>query len=167
MDASGNWRDAIKGEELKQLILPAALAGLAVAVRFGMVFVGPASGTGHTLAGMGIAVATMAMNTITLLIAVGIVARFTGAELGPLPVTIIKLVAAAILGSVVMGLVAYSEMKGVGASAIAVNAVALVYWVMFSIFLEMDLQENLMAVVIACILQSGAICMLSGAGAAQ
>ena len=113
------------------------------------------------LGSLGVALLTMVMNTITLFIAVGAVARFTGVELGPLPIVAIKLMSAGMLGSVVIGIGVYFEMRGLGAGAITIHCVALLYWVLFSFyFREMDLQENLMAVVLAGLMQAGTICLL-------
>jgi hypothetical protein len=159
VDLQSNWRETIRGAGFRHLTLPLLLAALAMALRFGLA-VAQSGGSDQVLLSLGIAVGTMAMNTVTLLIAVAIMARFTGAELGPLPLTIIKLACAGILGSLVMGVAAYYEMHSIGIGILAVHVIALLYWVMFSIFFEMDLQETLMTVVIACILQAGTVCLL-------
>ena len=159
-EEAANWRGSIRGSELRHLIIPVSFMVLALVVRFGLVFATNDPAGKSMIVQAGVAAGTMALNTLTLFIALAGVARFTGAELGPLPLTLIKLAAIGMLGSVIMGVAAMYEMQGHSAGIIALHVLALLYWVLFSLFFELDLQENLMAVAIAGLLQAGTMCIL-------
>lgn len=159
--AQSHWRDAIRGSEVRHLVLPAILLVLAAAVRLGVVFFHGSSGPLQTIALLGVAVGTMAINVLVMLVGVGAVARFTGSDLGPLPIALIKLTATAIAGSVVMAFGAsLLNTYGMSAGIICWHITLMVYWIMFSTLFEMDLQETLFAVAIVGILNALTMIML-------
>lgn len=155
-----DWRESIRGSEFRHLILPLLFIVLAIAIRFGMVLLAGSSGTGHTMLSLGLVLATMALNVITLFVGVGAVATFMGSELGALPVTLIKLTAVAMLDSVILGFGAQLEMHGTMGGYLAVHAVALVNFMLFPLFFELDLQESLFAVAVVGLLQAATMCIL-------
>lgn len=159
-DPAPNWRDAIRGSEFRHLILPIAFIALAISVRTGMVLFSNTSGASHTLVSLALVAATMALNVVVMLIGVGVVAHFTGADLGPLPIVILKLAACALLGSVAMGIGVQLEMKGVSGGIVAIHALVLLYWMLFCIFFDLDLQETLFAVALVGLMQAGTMCIL-------
>jgi hypothetical protein len=96
-----------------------------------------------------------------MLLGVGMVAKFTGADLGSLPATVARLCAISVIGSVLFAVVASIDKSGgIRGMVIAWHVVLLFNWVCFSFLFDFDLQEALLAVALVGILQAFGACAL-------
>jgi hypothetical protein len=151
------------GDILKQLrdvnvIVPAIAAILGIGFRYSLphFISNPAGAPRATLITLGLLI-----NIVTMFCGIGIVARFTGAELGSLPAVISKLCAIAVIGSVLFAFVANIDKgDGIRGLVMALQSMFLFNWVCFATQFDLDIQESLFAVAVVGLLQAAGACML-------
>lgn len=155
------WGDLARHPDAKKLLG----IGLVIAVGIGFRFCVPlfVTGTGNSRSGAGFALILMGLviSVVTMLLGVGIVTKMTGADIGSVPVTVLKLCAIAVFGSIVFAVIAAllssDDLRGM---ILAWHVVLLFNWIMFSMMFHFDLQESLFAVALVGILQAIAACAL-------
>ena len=161
-DVPSTWQ-TISESPFRHLYLPVAIIILGFAFRLVQSFMATGSGAGGTrvLGGLLMAILGVAASVLTMLVGVGLVARWMGSDLGPLPIAALKLSAAAVLGSAAFGgIVLLAPAAPVNTTIIAFHVVLLLYWILFYMFFDLDLQETLFAVAIVGILQAVLACAL-------
>ena len=96
-----------------------------------------------------------------ILAGVGLSSKLMSIDFGPIPELLLKVVATAVLGAATWALTTSifpkDDMNG---PIIALHVVVILYWVLFYMFFEMDLQECLMTVAIITVFHIGAFCIV-------
>jgi hypothetical protein len=146
-------KQAMADTTISAMMLPLVLIAIGIVARFAVVFLKP-SAHGLPIA-FAMMFAAVALSALTMFIGVGVVAKFMGSDLGPLPVAAAKLFGIALIGNVVFAIVlVFIPIDGPQAPVIAVHIVLLVHWVLLSMLFELDLQESLFAVALVGIMQA-------------
>jgi hypothetical protein len=145
----------------RSVLVPGIIVFAGIALRFCVPLFFSTSGSAKAGTGALLILLGLAMSVVTMLAGVGLVAKFTGADLGALPATIAKLLAISVMDSVLFALVASVDNgDGMRGMIIAWHAVLLFNWVMFATLFEFDTQESLFATAVVGILQAIAACAL-------
>ncbi len=96
-----------------------------------------------------------------ILAGVGLSSKLMSIDFGPIPELLLKVVATAVLGAATWALTTSifpkDDMNG---PIVALHVVVILYWVLFYMFFEMDLQECLMTVAIITVFHIGAFCIV-------
>ena len=110
------------------------------------------------------AVGALAVNVVLMLCGVLIASQFLDADFGSLRATVLKLIATAVVGGGAAGAILSLDWAqgGIQGPIIALHAMILIYWVMFAMFFELDLLENLFTVAIVVGLHLIAFCVAFG-----
>jgi len=125
-----------------------------------MIFEHGSAGTG-TGALIGAAVMVIAINVVLTLMAVGVSAKLMSIDFGPLPELILKVAATAMLGGALGALtISIFPKDDANGPIIALHVVVILYWVLFYMFFEMDLQECVMTVAIVTAFDAAGFCIL-------
>ncbi len=145
---------------LREWYLPIAILGLGVAFRVGQVVLESGAGIGTTGL-IGAAIGGLALNVVLTLAAVGVSSKLMSIDFGAIPELILKVTATAVLGGALGSLiVAISPKDDMQGPIVALHAVVILYWVLFYMFFEMDLQECVMTVAIVTAFHVAAFCIL-------
>jgi hypothetical protein len=152
-----------KVSRLKTVYLPAALIVTGVGLRVAPFFV---KGIMHQ--GMAVmvlaAVGALAVNVVLMLCGVLIASQFLDADFGSLRSAVLKLIATAVVGGGAAGWLLSLDWShgGIQGPLLALHAMILIYWIMFAMFFELDLLENLFTVAIVMGLHIVAFCAVFG-----
>jgi hypothetical protein len=151
--------DVLRGLADRNIILCGVIVVVGIALRFCIPLLLSTSGGARAGAGVAVILLGLAISVVTMLAGVALVAKFTGADLGALPLTIAKLLAISVMDSVLFAAVASLDNgDGMRGMIIAWHAVLLFNWVMFATFFELDTQESLFAVALVGFLQALGAC---------
>jgi hypothetical protein len=120
------------------------------------------SAAGSSAAGRaGAAVVGIVLEVVLILIGIGISSKLMSIDFGPIPEMLLKALSTAVLGAAMAALTLSifpkDDMHG---PIIALHVVVILYWVLFYMFFEMDLQECLMTVAIITALHIVAFCIV-------
>jgi hypothetical protein len=152
-----------KVSRLKSVYLPIAIILIGIAMRLTPFFIkGITQQT--TLVMAAAAVGALVVNVILMLCGVLIASQFLDADFGSLRATVLKLTATAVVGGGAAGAILSLDWAqgGIQGPIIALHAMILIYWVMFAMFFELDLLENLFTVAIVMALHILAFCVAFG-----
>jgi hypothetical protein len=145
----------------KSVIIPAVVVVCGITFRFLMPLFISSGGNARSGAGAALILVALLLNVTTMLLGVLIVARFTGSDLGSMPVAIARLCAVAVLGTVLFAVVTtIDNSDGSRGMIIAWHVVFLFNWIAFSFLFEMDIQESLFTVALVGLMQAGVACAL-------
>jgi hypothetical protein len=148
--------------KIKNLYVPIALIVLGLGMRGAQLFL-PSAG-GHSIAVMILAmIGAVILNVILMFCGVLIASRVLDADFGAIKWAVIKLAAMSIVGGAATSMIISMDYKqgGIQGPLIALHVLILVYFIGFSTFFEIDLQEALFTVVIVMLFQTGAFCIAS------
>lgn len=144
---------------MKSIMLPIVLivGGLLARVIVAMYFPLPA-GVWQTYLSL---VLTTATNVICMFVGVGIIARWTGSDMGSLPVLVLKLVAIGVIGSLVFAsAIALLDTRTIHGPVVALHLVVLVQFFMIAGWIAFDLQESLFAAAVVGLMQFMLACVV-------
>ncbi|MGB7158973.1 MAG: hypothetical protein WBD40_12950 [Tepidisphaeraceae bacterium] len=146
---------------LKDWYLPIGILGLGIAFRVGQVALESGAAGAGTAGLIGAATIGIVLNVVLTLVAVGVSAKLMSIDFGPLPELILKVAATAVLGGALAALtVSIFPKDDMNGPIIALHVVVVLYWILFYMFFEMDLQECLMTVAIVTAFHTAGFCIL-------
>ncbi len=148
--------------KIKNLYVPIALIVLGVGLRGAQLFL-PSAG-GHSVGVMVLALlGAMILNVVLMFCGVLIASRVLDADFGAIKWAVMKLLAMSIVGGAATSMIISMDYKqgGIQGPLIALHVLILIYFIGFSTFFEIDLQEALFTVVIVMLFQTGAFCIAS------
>jgi len=153
-----------KVSRLKTVYLPAALIVVGVGLRVAPLFVKGILQQGTAIM-IAAAVGALVVNVVLMLCGVLIASQFLDADFGSLRSAVLKLAATAVVGGGVAGFFLSLDWShgGIQGPLIALHAMILIYWIMFAMFFDLDLLENLFTVAIVMGLHIVAFCAVFGA----
>ncbi len=147
-----------RSSQFKRLYLPIALIVAGVGLHLGQIWLPSASGQSAWIMA-GVILAVIVVNVILMLCGALVASHVLGADLGPMQQAVVKLTAISIVGGAAASYVATLPHGGMAAPIAALHVLLLIYFVMFSMFFELDLQEALFSVVIVMFFQMAAFCV--------
>jgi hypothetical protein len=148
---------------MKNLWLPVALLAIGFGLRGAQLAVPGATSHGMAVT-LGLILLGTALNVALTLGGLFVAASFLGVNFGPLAHAAVKAAAASILVGGIGGFVATLDRgKGMQGPIIALHLNVILYWILFGIFFELDVQETLVTVVIVTAFQMAAFCILFSA----
>ena len=156
-------QELAKTSRLKTVYLPAILIILGVAFRVAPYFI-----KGITQQGVAVmaaaAVGALVVNIALMLCGVLIASQILDADFGSLRAAVLKLTATAVVGGGITGWILSLDWAhgGIHGPLVALHAMILIYWIMFAMFFELDLLENLFTVAIVMALHIAAFCAVFG-----
>jgi hypothetical protein len=152
-----------KSSSLMNLYLPIAMILIGVVLRIAPFFIHGILQQG-TLVMIAAAIGALVVNVVLMLCGVLIASQFLDADFGSLRSAVLKLTATAVVGGGAAGWLLSLDWAhgGVQGPLLALHAMILIYWIMFSMFFELDLLENLFTVAIVMALHIVAFCAVFG-----
>jgi hypothetical protein len=151
------------GSAFKNLYLPGALFAIGLGVRAAQLAVPGASSQGM-LATAGLILLGTVLNVALTLAALFVAASFLGTNFGPVNQAAVKAAATSIIvGAAASVVVNLDKGKGLQGPVIALHVTVILYWILFAMFFELDVQETLVTVVIVSFFQMAAMCVVLNA----
>jgi hypothetical protein len=150
-----------RSSHFKRLYLPIALIVAGVGLHLGQIWLPRASGQSAWIMA-GVILAAIVVNVILMLCGALVASHVLGADFGPMQQAVVKLTAISIIGGAAASFVATLPHAGIAGPIAAVHVLLLIYFVLFSMLFELDLQESLFSVVIVMFFQMAAFCVALG-----
>jgi hypothetical protein len=154
-------REMERASTIRNLYVPLALALAGIGLRVGQVFFPGASSHGVWVA-MGAVALAMVVNVLLMMVGVVAAARWVDADFGPWQTAWVKLTAMSLLAGGAAGAIVSLDwaQQGMQGPILALHVLILIYFIMFKMLFELDVQETLFTVVIVTALQTGAFCVV-------
>ena len=145
---------------LREFYLPIGVIGVGIVCYIAQLVLS-SGGSGSPIGQVGSAFVGVVLEIVLILAGIGISAKFMSIDFGPIPELLLKVVATAVLGAAVGALtISIFPKDDANGAIIALHVVVILYWVLFYMFFEMDLQECLMTVAIITAFHIGAFCIV-------
>lgn len=145
---------------LKHVYLPIVLLVAGLAIWMGQAVLAPLKPSRPLAWSVALALFMLVINLAIMLIGIYASARLLGVNFGPVRSAVLKLAAAAVFAGGVGAAIASIDPQGIRGLVIAWHAIIVIYWLLFYLFFELDLQETLMTVVVIGLMQGGGMCVL-------
>ena len=145
---------------LREFYLPIGVIGVGIVCYIAQLVLS-SGGSGSPIGQVGAAFVGVVLEIVLILAGIGISAKFMSIDFGPIPELLLKVIATAVLGAAVGALtISIFPKDDANGAIIALHVVVILYWVLFYMFFEMDLQECLMTVAIITAFHIGAFCIV-------
>jgi hypothetical protein len=143
----GAWR-------AQNLWLPLTIIALGLACRLLWALSHSTDGVTRGIVVMSVVALATAFNTLVMLAGLSIASRLVDVDPAPAAASLIKLALLFVAGAAAGGFVASLDRFGVTGITIGVNAMILVYWILFALLFRTGLTETMMSVAIVGLIQA-------------